>query len=316
MKANRSDLLLLITVLLAPLFALAATVVQSVALLADYDAGSGYYGHGTLLFHMTSVLIAAACAFFLILSLIARRKITAVPDTVGLSVLFSGSFLTLSMVATASVLFMELARTEDAQSRFFLLLIALAAISSFIYMALTLCGKQSSRLRMALSVGPIFYALFSAMYLYFIPNVQINAPVKLLNILALLAIALFSLSECRVVIGRAKPALHLFVTSCALVITAAASIPALIYCAARLTTPVIPMSTVGDFTLFAFFLYILARLITLLPAKTAPLLHRMVAVFAKRTEESAEEENEEPTQESMSFDTDTDVQPTDGENAK
>lgn len=296
MKVNRSDRPLLISVLMTPLFALAAVIFQSVTLLSDYDATTGYYAHGTSLYHATAVILLLTAAALLAAVLFARKHLSPAPDANGLSVLFSGGFLALSLAACTVILILTLAKSEETSTRFFLFMIMLAAAASVAYMALTLYGAKS-RLRMALSVAPILYAVLSAMYLYFIPGVQINAPVKLLEMLALLSIALFALSECRNLIGRAKPALHLFITAFSAVVTAAASIPSLIFSAARATTPVLAMSTVGDFVTFAFFLYIMARLFSLLPVKAAPLLHHMIGVLLAREEEESTAEQEEPAPE-------------------
>ncbi len=57
-------------------------------------------------------------------------------------------------------------------------------------------------------------------------------------------------------LARTKPALHYFVCSVALVLTASASLPNLLYTLLRGTTLV--LNTVNDFLLFAAFLYILA----------------------------------------------------------
>lgn len=289
-----------IGVCLAPLFTLAGIILQSAVLFGGYDVDAGYFTGDALLPRLIPILFAAAAAVLFIYALAIRRRISPAPDGRGLTVLFSGAFLAVSLAVSAICTALAIPAITDGYLRFISAVALLAEISSFIYIALTMRGERFPTLRAALSISLTVFALFAAMYLYFDKAMQMNAPVKLLQIGAYLMLACYGLSECRNVIGRKKPALNFFITSLTLVCCGVASIPSILYTAVYNTAAV--LSVVGDFVLFAFFLYTLARLLQLLPSES-PRLHRMIGVILAREEEEDEDpvEEEELAQESFDF---------------
>ena len=301
-KKNHPKLPMQIGVLLAPLLALIGIILQCTLLLGDYDASSGYFAGASVSALIMPAFFIATAIVLLICTLIIRRCIPPAPDNRGLTVLFSGAFLSVALAVAALCTALALPATKDGYLRFISTVALIGAISSFIYIALTLRGDRFPTLRAALSAAPTVYAMFAAMYLYFDKTMQMNAPVKLLQLVSYLILACYSLSECRNVIGRKKPALNFFTTSLALVFCGVASVPSIVYTAVHNTATV--LSVAGDFVLFAFFLYILARLIQLLPIES-PKLHSMVGVILNREEETATEEvleeEEELEQESFDF---------------
>lgn len=301
MKKNYSKLPMQIGILLAPLFTLAGILLQCVILFGGYDADSGYFANAPLPVKLIPILFCVAALTLFIYALAIRRNISPAPNNRGLTVLFSGAFLAVTLAVAAICTAFALHDTTDVYLRFISIAVLVSEISSFIYMALTMRGDRLPALRAALSVAPTVYALFAAMYLYFDKAMQMNAPVKLLQLAAYLMLACYGLSECRNIIGRKKPALNFFVMSLALILCGVASVPSIIYTAVYNTATVLTVA--GDFVLFAFFLYLLARLFQLLPSES-PALHRMVGMILEKEENTpvAEpEEEEELEQESFDF---------------
>lgn len=297
-KKKYTKLPMQIGVLLAPVLALLGIILQSVALFVSYDPSSDYYVGTFRLPAFLPLFFGCVGLLLLIYTLAIRRRIPAAPNENTLTVYFSGAFLILALTVAALCTVFSLPAQEDIYLRVLAIGAAVTAFASFIYMALVLRKDRLCRLRSALSVAPVLFALISAMYLYFDKSLQMNAPYKLLQIFAYLLLACYGLSECRNMIGRAKPALNFFVSSVTAVACACASLPTVIYTAVRQESA--GLSIAGDFVLFAFFLYILARILQLLPSDSIA-LHRLVGSFLSREEENEENPEEELAQETFDF---------------
>lgn len=304
---KRAKLFLQIGVLAVPVLAFIAVLLHSVVLFRDFDAESGYYAAASPLPQALSIYLAVCGLILLVYTLAMRKKFPEPTYENTPSALFATAYLAVTMAVTTVCCLFALptfaesdaaaaAATGVAPFPFNSIFAVLAAISAFVslfYAALMLWKDAPLRLRAGTSVGPVFYALSATLYLYFDRTVQMNHPQKVFQLFTLLLICCYALSECRHRIGRAKPAFAFFIGSCTLIVSATYAIPNLVYTLLHHETLV--LSTVGDFVIFAFFLYILARHLQLLPS-SLPALHRVIGGFLAQEEaESAAEEADVPT---------------------
>lgn len=292
---NKFSVFRYVAVLFAPLAALITVILRAILLLRDYDPNTGYYRPGTALPSAFPYVLVAVFLLFFIAALILRGRFT-IPRSGGLSVLFASAFLLITLLVAAVCALLTLPRT-DGYERFFLSASVFASLFSILYLVLTMWGDRAESVtRAMLALGGAFYGLFLAITLYFDSTLGINVPPKVYHLVAYLAVAVFFVSECRHMLARTKPALHYFVCSVALVLTASASLPNLLYTLLRGTTLV--LNTVNDFLLFAAFLYILARLLQCLPQDDNA-VSPLVGLIAVRPEEDlpADDAEETPAEE-------------------
>jgi hypothetical protein len=229
------------------------------------------------------------------LAIIFRRESSSPTYTGSLTVFFSSAFMIVTLLCYAMTGIFSVPQA-DKYTAVFLVLAALTAVGSAVYFALFLTATSPVNARRAiLGLAPAFLPLFAAMILYFDKTEQINHPVKLLSMLAFLAVACHALGECRGLFGRQSPALHFVVTGMALLLGTVASVPNILYTLAEGKELV--LSTVNDFLLFSYSLYLLARLLQMLPYDL-PITHRMVRGFLNKMEETETETTpEEPAEE-------------------
>lgn len=285
--------LLTAAILSAPFLALVGVVLQSAALFTEYEGG---YFAATAPLHLTVCwFLFAALLVFIALAIIFRREISSPTYTGSLTVFFSSAFMIVTLLCYAMTGIFSVPKA-DKYTAVFLVLAALTAVGSAVYFALFLTATSPVNARRAiLGLAPAFLPLFAAMILYFDKTEQINHPVKLLSMLAFLAVACHALGECRGLFGRQSPALHFVVTGMALLLGTVASIPNILYTLAEGKELV--LSTVNDFLLFSYSLYLLARLLQMLPYDL-PITHRMVRGFLNKMEEAETETTpEEPAEE-------------------
>ena len=278
--------LLTAVILSAPFLALVGVILQSVSLFLEYDKSKGYFSENAPLHAAFAWFVLAAALVFVILAAIFRREISSPTYTGSLTVFFSSAFMIVTLLCYAMTGIFSLAQA-DKYTSIFLVLAAFAAVASAIYFALFLtAAAPHTAKRATLGLAPAFLPLFAAMILYFDKTTQINHPVKLLSMLAFLAVACYALGECRGLFGRQASPLHFVVTAVALLLSAAASVPNILYTLTEGKELV--LSTVNDFLLFSYSLYLLARLLQMLPYDL-PITHRMVRGFLNKMEEAAEE---------------------------
>ncbi len=281
---NREKLLLHTALLSAPLLSLVAVVLYSIALLRDFRPDTGYFLPDSPLPQALFIFFLCSFLLFLLLTLALRSQWQAAPVSGNLTVFFSAAFLAVSFVVSATDAFFHLASLSDAYTKTFTLLVALSALGALLYLILIL-SNRAPRLRAFTAMAPVFYTLFSAMLLYFDKTEEMNYPIKLLRLFAMLVLACWTLSECRNILGRGRPALHYLIGSFALVVSAAASLPQLIY--GLVYNRSLLLSGIDDFVIFAFFLYILARQLQLLPLDR-PHLRRMTELLLGHTRTDTE----------------------------
>lgn len=269
---KRIKILLRIGVLAAPVIACAAVILRAVALLMDFEIDREYFSKDSLLPTALSGVLLGTLVLFVLIALFLRRPLRHEPAPRSLFLFFTEVLLAIALFVAFVYGLFSLSDLSEPFLRVFTALTAFCAVASAVYFLLVLYGA-AGRLTVLLSFAPVFYGLFAAMALYFDKTTQINHPAKALSLAALAFLSLYFLSACRAVLERRKPALHFCISSVALVMSATASIPALLYTMAN-NIPSL-LSVVDDFAMFAFALYILAQHLRQLPHKE-PARHALV----------------------------------------
>ncbi len=259
----------LLAILLAPLLALVAVILRSVSLLTEWDMVTSYFFPEAPFLTAFTTLATVAILLFALFALLARHRLSPAPEeNTDLPTLFSSAFLALTLGVCAVYAFVHLSSEANSYSRALLAVLALLALLSLPYFVRFLFWEirpHRAALLARFGIAPAFFALAGAIYLFFDRTQQMNQPAKLFHLFAFVCVAVFALSECRFLSGQRRPALHYFFLAVGLFMTAAASIPNLIY--TMLNTRELVLSTVYDFVLFAYFLYLTARLFQLAPRK-------------------------------------------------
>lgn len=280
---------LTVGILTAPLFSLVAVILQCISLFREFEGERGYFAAKAPIHTALLWFTAAAVLIFLVLAVIFRREISSPVYTGSLTVFFSSAFAVVTLLVFAVSALFSVAGAPSMVA-VFLTLAVLAALVSAVYFGLFLHpSTPMGTKRGMLGLAPAFFALFLAMILYFDTEAQMNHPAKLTALLAFLLTAVFALGECRGLFNRQAPALQFFVTATAMLLASVSSIPNILYTLVK--GRVLVLSTVYDFLLMAFALYMLARLLQMLPYDL-PMTHRMVRGFLQREEEALAAEEE------------------------
>ncbi len=284
-------LLLTCGILLVPLATLITVILRAAALLTQFNGESGYFMHSETLY--TAFLWAFAVAFllFVLAAILTRRSIGAPPFRPSLTILFSSSFFMVTLLVATVYALLSLGNMTDLLPRLFLIVAAVCAVATLIYLGLFCRPQEPGGVRHGLlGLPPAFFALFTAILLYFDRAGQMNAPAKLLELSAFLLLSCFFLVESRCLFGAPQPAFYFFVSAATVLTAASAALPNLLY--TLIEGRALVLSTVYDFVLLAASLYIFARLLQLLPYET-PSMHRMVRRLLMRAEAAAAAEAEE-----------------------
>ncbi len=282
---------LTIGILLAPLFSLIAVILHCLSLFREFEGNRGYFAENAPVRTGLLAFCVAAFLIFILWAVIFRREFSLPVYTGSLTVFFSSSFMVVTLLVFSISGLLALSSAVGMTATF-LLLASLLALVSVVYFLLFLHpASPINTKRGMLGIAPAFFALFMAMILYFDQSTQMNHPLKLLSLFAFLLIAIYALGECRGLFCRQAPALHFVITASAMLISAVASVPNILYALAEGKELV--LSTVYDFVLFAYSLYILARLLQMLPYDL-PMTHSMVRGFLQKEEEMLAGEEETP----------------------
>lgn len=294
-EKQKNTILVFCALLLIPLFSLSALIVRAIALFTDFN-GTDYFLSLTSLPGAYLVLSLVTVGLLLLVAIFMRRrlKLSDSQEMAELPLLFSSAFLSVTLAATVIVSIFSAVMSEDPLFTFCHILIAVFAAITVGYLSYFLRGVKPTHnlFRLYLSLVPALLSLAMAILLYFDHSVQINAPAKLLSLAAYLALSLTFLVECRYYFAAPKPAMRYLTLGIGFYLAISTSLPNLIYTLTR--GNVLVLSSAYDFLLFAFALYLLARLLELLPERDRE-VHDMVCDAAKDAEAEPEGE-EEPTE--------------------
>ncbi len=272
---NQSTRLYRLYLALALAASVAVTILRTIALFRHYDPSHGYFGSGKTPLAAASLSIVCAL-LFLSAIFVLGRKLDLRESELHLPSAFGASFAAFLLIAFAFFHLIEMVRVlrapGEAPIRPVLtsLLASIASLVGAVSFIMTAAGERGVSARRAVSSCCVtVFCLSYTLYLYFETALPLNADVKIDAELALLASALFFLFEARIALGRTMWATRTALGLSALVLTAGASIPNIIYYIRR-HTPVLE-TPIHDFLLLAFFLYIFVRLISVKSCgETAP----------------------------------------------
>jgi len=269
-------------------------ILRTVACL-NYLDEFGYFISPTLI-TVSNAIAAAAIIFFLTYIWAARRDMALIPSFDS-----PASYVPCALVGVALVFlsFSLIVRSASYTSRLSRLLVlilgflALLSVGYFLVSALSVKRRSLKRSKYGL-VTLIFLCGYIA-FIYFDTSLPLNAPVKIVDIMAYLFAALFFLYEIRLSLGREKWRHYISYGFMASLLCAYSSIPSLIVYFAR--GQVISTSGYESILTFTLFIFITLKIFltsTLTPDKTSPVVERLIASAAKRQEELEPIEEDEP----------------------
>jgi hypothetical protein len=243
------------------------TVLRTIAILRFYEPENGYFSLSSAIPSIANWITVGAVLLLLTAVFTLRRKLQVTSVTPHIPTLFSSAFAGFMLLAFGTFhvasIFREL--TSAAPMLQSVIASTLAVVLSFVgvasFVATALRSSEVDPLRASAFSAVVLFCLFYVMYLYFEKRYALNADIKILSQMALLSSAIYFLYEARIALGRPRWAARTAVGMIAMLLTASVSIPNLIFAVAR-KTPALE-TPVQDFLLFAFFLYILARLTSL-----------------------------------------------------
>ncbi|MBQ8907875.1 MAG: hypothetical protein IJY71_04745 [Clostridia bacterium] len=268
----------LIALIVALAFALLLTVARTVLVLTAYDPLLGHFAPGFFADYGFALLGAVAVIAFLFFVIMTRESTPAVSLATAPFQMLASAFVAIASFAwlldTALSLMGKTATTAETV---LLILTLLFAVGVIVYMASTVLSATSLTLTAGAAMATALFSIFYAMLAYFNTAFTLNSPIKILDQVTFLALLLFFLAESRLRLGKRGRAFYLFAAMTALVLTAANSLPGLIYFAAK-QSPLVG-SFMHDFLVLAFFLYVLSRLLPMLLQAEQSEEHRPKAVL-------------------------------------
>lgn len=278
------------------LILLAATVtLRTVAYLNYYNENSGYFTN-PLLSNISGWLVAGGAAFFLTYLFVASRENMLIPS-------FSSPFNYVpSALVSVALLFLGIELIRSADGDVFSVvagICSILAISYFVTSAISVKRRSVRRSDFGILVL-IFLCIYIA-YIYFDSIYPINAPAKVTDEMAFLAMAIFFLYETRLSLGRERWRAYVAFGFIAALLAAYSSIPAIIVYLARDT--VISLSfyqSVFTLTAFIFALFKLLLVSRLVPERQSELVEKIIRYSDGRTAEITVTA-EEPTDEEEFF---------------
>ncbi len=255
--------------------ALLITVLRTVAIVNHLDVKNGYFALGTGVHTAANILTLIAVAAALTAGPLLAGHLHVRHRAPHLTTIFSSAFLAFLLLAFAFFHFCEIAAefkgsgeasTQAVLSSGIAIVFSLIGASGFVISASSSAEYSAKKAISATFV--VLFCLMYTMFLYFEPSLPLNADVKLLAQAALLSAALFFLYDARIALGRPRWAARAAVGLAAMVVTASAAFPNLIYY--LLYRESVLETPVHDFLILGFFLYILARMTSLVNSTPPP----------------------------------------------
>lgn len=289
MKIQKKHLLIP-AVAAAPFLALIATVLQCISLFTELEAGRGYFADHAPVHLAVAVVLFVALVAFAVFAILLRRELSTPSYAGTLSVLFSAGLSAVSLIVYAIFTVLAFPRAGSIVGTL-MLIAAILACAAAVYFAFFLFpSSPQTTARGMLGLTFAFFSLLCAFILYFDMSAQMNAPAKLLSLLTFSLLTCYALGECRGLLGRQSPALQYLLTSLCLVLCLTSSVPNILYTLVR--GKELALSTVYDFVLLAFGLYLFSRLLQMLP-RELPVTHPLVRVFLRDDEDEEDLEDDE-----------------------
>ncbi len=289
-----------LSMLATALLTAAAVLVRTLAVLLDFEPDSGYFVSGSARLIWSNILLVLAIIPGVVPMLSAGSAVRLRVRRISLPHLFATALLTLMFLSMAvyhvSVLFRFIAAPHTLFNVRQVVVSLLAAISAGIAGGSALLdinfNGRLPRARFLLNLCGALFCCAYTMFLYYEQSLPLNAEVKVLDEMAMLAVAVFLLMECRITLDRPMWKVRFLLGYAAFVMTATASIPALLYHFIKGES--LFMGTVHPFLLFGFTIYVLAQLLQTEAGKAEP----ETGFFAdlEHLSEEEEEQDDEPEQ--------------------
>ena len=273
------------------LLTLCAVILRTVALFIGYDKVTGYYT--TALGKAADTFAAVSVLFFLSYALVFRRDAGREISLFSPAAYVPAGIAAVALPFFSKQLFAAAASAENIARtlpmRVTAILCACLSLPAVLFFLLcVMVPRVRSRVRGECGIlTALAFAAYAA-YLYFSTSLPINAPGKLAEQCAYLAISVFFLYETRIALGRECRPLYSAFGFIAAYLAAYVSLPALIlYFFGDLTVENSLQATVLT---FALFLFILCRVLLAGrrdDATHTPLTDSLLALAAAREEELA-----------------------------
>lgn len=263
-------------------------VLRTIALFNDLGA----YGHfeNDLLVTVSGWMVAAATVFFITYIWVGRRSIRLIPSFTSAANCVPSGLVAVSIGMLGGHLLMNAINTPldtlSVYGRVIAIAAPILAFISVIYflLASVLTARRSIRRSDFAIVTLVFICMYVA-YLYFDTTLPINAPTRIVDEVAYLAVAVFFLGETRLSLGREKWHKYISFAFIGALLTAYSAIPNLIYYFVRKT--VVSLSVYESLLTLSFFVFITAK-IFLTPMLTkdekSRVVTKIIAAAAARAE--------------------------------
>ena len=245
----------------------APSVLRTLALLLNFDYGSGYFTEGKSLITAASVSLAS-----LIFLLITFSFAAHVPEKLRASFNSPATYIPVGAVGAALVFFatdaylmlrnlgapvMQLIRAKNSAAISGLALTVLAVSACVFFVANALIVEKSSLTRAFFGICTVLFLIFYFGYLYFDKTLPINAPNKIIDELAYISAASFFLFETRISLDKEYWKSYVTFGFIAATMTAYSSVPSVIVY--FVNGEIISNSIFETALTFTLFIFILSR---------------------------------------------------------
>lgn len=270
----------LATLAVASVFAVAATVLRTVAISGQYNTATGYFlpGGANTAANILSVIFVALAAGWSFVSCTGKRIASDDPKYAKIASLTVGA-IACFFLTTQAVMLLDGTESRTLSDLFLALAMACLAVGILYFVMVFLNQDGGMTLRAVGGFGMVAFGLFYTVRYYFIPEMPVNGDLKNQHIMAALAMMLFFLMKTRRSLYRLSGVTDRIFSLLALFFGASVSIPELI---AHFTNPS------ADFQSFTHPLFLLAL--------TAYAVVRLVAERAKPASEALEDKAASPTE--------------------
>ncbi len=229
MKQNKKkfSLVTLLCVLAIP----ASCGIRIAALLRDYDTKYGYFNDNTLI-RIGNIMVLAFCVLIAAEALINLKRKNLKPSFDTARTYIPAGLCAAASLFMAKHLFGTALKYAAGNTAALIKLItaaaavfSLLAVIGFVVFIITLDRFSNARVYASLAIS--LFLLLSASHIYFDGQFPLNAPNKIIDLVAHVFASLFFLYEARISLGREKWRLYVLFGGVATVLLAYSSIPAI-----------------------------------------------------------------------------------------
>lgn len=292
-----------IFILILPL----TVVLRTVALFTDL----AQFGHfeNDLLANISAWIAALAVLFFITYMLTGKKNIKLIPSFESSANYIPSGLVAAAMAMLGAHLLMTAIGTDLKAMSIYGRVISIAtpvlAFISVTYfvLATVMIARRSIR-RSDFGIITLMFICMYVAYIYFDTALPINAPAKITDEIAYLAIAMFFLGETRLSLGRESWRRYISFAFIGALLTAYSAIPNLIYYFAREES--VSLSIYESILTLAFFIFITSKIFLtpmLTKDATSEVVSKIIAIEEARREAiESKESTEEPEQTSAEED--------------